>query len=424
MKHLIIGGGAAGIKAAEQIRSLEKDSKITIIMEDMNIHSRCMLHKYLSGERSVEEMSFIPKEMEEKLNIEFFRGYTISSVDTDKKIVKIIPLNDQIGEANSGAKIEEVSYDRLLIATGSNGFIPPAPGLREAKNVYCFRHLREAEIIREKAKDANDIAIIGAGLVGIDAAYGMLERGKKVTVIDMALSIIPMQLCKKAGDMYQKLFEDDGCKFELGRKVSDTKMDVNGNITSIILDNGTEVKCDLVISAAGERASIKFLEGSAVKIDRFIEVDDHMRTNVKDVYAAGNATGLSGTWPNAKKEAEVAAYNMCGYDKIYDDTYAMKNTMNFYGLATLSLGSGKAEESDRIIEQQDSFGYRKAIIRNGVLDSVVLQGKNLNYAGVYQHIIKNKINIQDIIKDNENKVFKLSFADFYATDDRGQYVYA
>ena len=424
MKHVIIGGGAAGIKAAEQIRSLEKDSKITIIMEDMNIHSRCMLHKYLSGERSVEEMSFIPKEMEEELNIEFFRGYTISSVDTDKKIVSIIPLNDQISGANSSAKIEEVSYDKLLIATGSNGFIPPAPGLREAKNVYCFRHLREAEIIREKAKDANDIAIIGAGLVGIDAAYGMLERGKNVTVIDMALSIIPMQLCKKAGDMYQKLFEDDGCKFELGRKVSDTKMDVNGNITSIILDNGTEVKCDLVISAAGERASIKFLERSLIKIDRFIEVDDHMRTNVKDVYAAGNATGLSGTWPNAKKEAEVAAYNMCGYDKVYDDTYAMKNTMNFYGLATLSLGSGKAEEGDRVIEQQDSFGYRRAIIRNGVLDSVVLQGKNLNYAGVYQHIIKNKINIQDIIKDSENKVFKLSFADFYATDDRGQYVYA
>lgn len=424
MKHLIIGGGAAGIKAAEQIRSLEKDSKITIIMEDMNIHSRCMLHKYLSGERSVEEMSFIPKEMEEELNIEFFRGYTISSVDTDKKIVSIIPLNDQISEANSSAKIEEVSYDRLLIATGSNGFIPPAPGLREAKNVYCFRHLREAKIIRDKAKDANNIAIIGAGLVGIDAAYGMLERDKNVTVIDMALSIIPMQLCKKAGDMYQKLFEDDGCKFELGRKVSDTKMDVNGNITSIILDNGTEVKCDLVISAAGERASIKFLEGSAVKIDRFIEVDDHMRTNVKDVYAAGNATGLSGTWPNAKKEAEVAAYNMCGYDKVYDDTYAMKNTMNFYGLATLSLGSGKAEKGDRVIEQQDSFGYRRAIIRDGVLDSIVLQGKNLNYAGVYQYIIKNKINIQDIIKDNENKVFKLSFADFYATDDRGQYVYA
>ena len=424
MKYVIIGGGAAGIKAAEQIRSLEKDSKITIIMEDMNIHSRCMLHKYLSGERNIEEMSFLPKEMEEELNIEFFRGYTISSVDTDRKLVKIFPLKDQADDAKAKEEMEDVSYDKLLIATGSNGFIPPAPGLREAKNVHCFRHLREAEIIREKAKDSEDIAIIGAGLVGIDAAYGMLERGKKVTVIDMAVSIIPMQLCKKAGDMYQKLFEDDGCKFELGIKVSDTKMDSDGNITAIILDNGTEVKCDLVIAAAGERAAIKFLEGSSIKIDRFIEVDDHMRTSVKDVFAAGNATGLSGTWPNAKKQAEVAAYNMCGIDKIYDDTYAMKNTMNFYGLATLSLGSGKEEEGDRIIEQQDSFGYRKAIIRNGVLDSVVLQGKNLNYAGVYQHIIKNKINIEDIIKDDENKVFKLSFADFYDTDDRGQYVYA
>ena len=314
MKYVIIGGGAAGIKAAEQIRSLEKDSKITIIMEDMNIHSRCMLHKYLSGERNIEEMSFLPKEMEEELNIEFFRGYTISSVDTDRKLVKIFPLKDQANDAKAKEEMEDVSYDKLLIATGSNGFIPPAPGLREAKNAHCFRHLREAEIIREKAKDSENIAIIGAGLVGIDAAYGMLERGKNVTVIDMATSIIPMQLCKKAGDIYQKLFEDDGCKFELGRKVSDTKMDSDGNIKAIILDNGTEVKCDLVIAAAGERAAIKFLEGSSIKIDRFIEVDDHMRTSVKDVFAAGNATGLSGTWPNAKKQAEVAAYNMCGID--------------------------------------------------------------------------------------------------------------
>lgn len=101
MKYVIIGGGAAGIKAAEQIRSLEKDSKITIIMEDMNIHSRCMLHKYLSGERNIEEMSFLPKEMEDELNIEFFRGYTISSVDTDRKLVKIFPLKDQANDAKA-----------------------------------------------------------------------------------------------------------------------------------------------------------------------------------------------------------------------------------------------------------------------------------------------------------------------------------
>ena len=151
MKYVIIGGGAAGIKAAEQIRSLEKDSQITIIMEDMNIHSRCMLHKYLSGERNIEEMSFLPKEMEDELNIEFFRGYTISSVDTDRKLVKIFPLKDQADDAKAKEEMEDVSYDKLLIATGSNGFIPPAPGLREAKNVHCFRHLREAEIIREKA---------------------------------------------------------------------------------------------------------------------------------------------------------------------------------------------------------------------------------------------------------------------------------
>lgn len=428
MRHVIIGGGAAGIKAAEQIRALSPEAEILIVMEDMSIHSRCMLYKFLAGERDEVTMSFLPEEIEKKLNLIFYRGYTVSSIDTEEKKIVIEDITDLAKNseniASEDSKIKEIGYDRLLIATGSNGFIPPAPGLREAKNVFCFRHLSEVQAIRDRLEASENFVIIGAGLVGIDAAYGLLELRKKVTVIDMAERMIPMQLSNEAAATYQRVFEDDGCKFALGRKVADTRLDDNGNITLILLDDGSEIPCDLVIVAAGERAALGPVQNSNINYDRFIEVDDHMRTSAEDVFAAGNVTGLSGTWPNAKKQAEVAAENMCGGDKVYEDTYAMKNTMNFYGLITLSLGSGKIDEGDKVIEQYDSFGYRRAVLKDGVLDSVILQGRNLNYAGVYQYVIKNKIDLTEIISDNENKIFKLSFADFYDIDENGQYKYA
>ena len=314
---------------------------------------------------------------------------------------------------------EEVPYDKLLIATGSNGFIPPIGDLATANNVHCFRHLHEARAVKEQAKDAKKIVVVGAGLVGIDAAYAFLEMGKDVTVVEMAERIIPLQLDDEAAYEYQKLFEADGCKFLLGKKVEGTEPDGKGGISAILLDGGDKVECDLAVVAAGERAAIGFLEGSGIETERFCNVDSHMRTNVPDVYAAGNVTGLSGTWPNAKKQAEVAAINMCGGDATYEDTYAFKNTMNFYGLTALSLGKGVIEEGDEVIKRHDSKGYRRAIMRGGKLDSIILQGK-LDYAGVYQYVIKNEIDLSNISTD----IFHLSFADFYGTDEKGQYEYS
>lgn len=405
MTHLIIGGGAAGIKTAEKIRELEPDAKITIVMQDESVHSRCMLHKYISNERDAKKLSFIPENFAEENNIEFKAGRTVSSIDTQSKTV----------ELDNG---EKLAYDKLLIATGLNGFIPLVGDLAQANNVHCFRHLSEAKAIKEQSVNADKIVVVGAGLVGIDAAYEFLEIGKDVTVVEMANRIIPLQLDDEAAKEYQDLFEKDGCKFCLGRKVTGTESDGKGGISAILLDDGTKLPCDLAVVAAGERAAIGCIQGTDIEFDRFINVDSHMRTNVKDVFAAGNVTGLSGTWPNAKKQAEVAAYNMCGYDEEYLDIYAFKNTMNFYGLTALSLGKGIVEEGDEVIKQHDSKGYRKAIIRDGRLDSIIIQGK-LDYSGVYQYVIKNNIDLSDIKTD----IFKLSFADFYGIDENGEYKY-
>ena len=265
---------------------------------------------------------------------------------------------------------------------------------------------------------ADKILIVGSGLVGMDAAYAFLEQGKDVTVVEMADRILPIQLNETAGQAYKDLFEAHGCRFLLGKKASETHMNDQGAIDFVSLDDGTRIDCDLVIVAAGVRPALECAQDTPIDIDRFIKVSDTMETSCPNIYAAGDVAGLSGIWPNAMKQGQTAALNMCGIHTVYEDRYAMKNTMNFYGLVTLSLGRGVAEEGDLVLEEEDAHNYRRAILRNGKLDSILLQGK-IDYSGIYQYLIKNQIDLSG----RETDIFHLSFADFYGVKDNGGYQY-
>lgn len=405
MIHVIIGAGAAGMTAAKTIRQADPEAYITIISTDEHVHSRCMLHRYLSYERDEKTLCFVDPEFFNSDKVNWVAGKTVKTIDTADHMVV---LDDD----------QKYSYDKLLIATGANSFIPPVGQFREASNVFGLRHLTDAQNIRKSAEKASNILIVGSGLVGLDAAYSFLEQGKHVTVVEMADRILPIQLNEKGGKAYKKLFEDHGCKFILSRKASDTHMNENGEIDYVTLDDGTKIDCELVIVAAGVRPALECIQGTNIEADRFITVSDSMQTNVPDIYAAGDVTGLSGIWPNAMKQGQTAGYNMCGIKTQYIDKYAMKNTMNFYGLTTLSLGRGVEEEGDVVIEREDSHNYRRAILRDGKLDSILLQGK-IDYSGIYQYLIKNEIDLSGIKKD----IFHLSFADFYSIDERGAYSY-
>lgn len=403
MKCVIIGVGAAGIMAAKTIRSVDKGADIIMISTDEYVHSRCMLHKYLAKERDEAGMSFVDPDFFESNRIIWVKGKRITEIKTREHTV----------EMEDGLKIQ---YDKLLIATGADSFIPPVGDFRNAENVFGLRNLIDVQKMEKRMEQTEQVLIVGSGLVGLDAAYALLHRGKKVTVVEMADRILPLQLDETGAKIYQDLFEEAGCRFVLGRRASETTMDEDKRIRSVRLDDGTEIPCDLVIVAAGVRPAIGCAAGSGIRGERFIEVDDYMKTSEEDVYAAGDVTGRSGIWPNAQKQGQIAGYNMCGLPMQYVDTYAMKNTINFFGLVTLSLGRGVAEEGDEVVTCEDSKTYKRAILREGKLDSILLQG-DMDYSGVYQYVIKNNIDIS--AKD----VFKLSFADFYGIQEDGQYVY-
>lgn len=408
MKYVIIGVGAAGMTAARTIREADKEGEILMISVDTQPHSRCMLHKYLGHERDAAGLNFVPADFFEKNNIWHVAGQRVEGLNTAAK--KVI----------YGGGIE-CPYDKLLIATGAESFIPPVGALRTAPNVFGLRHLRDAQAIDEQAQKSEKVVIIGSGLVGLDAAYGLMEQGKQITIVEMADRILPIQLDEVGAAEYQKRFEAAGCSFRLGRKGADTICNEAGEVTGVVLDNGEMLDCDMVIVAAGVRSAVAGFEDSGLHIDRGIQVNGYLETSAKDVYAAGDVTGLSGIWPNAQKQGKIAAQNMVyGNKYMYVDRFAAKNTINFFGLVSLCVGALRPEEGDEVVAKESRSHYERAIFRGNQLKGFLLQG-DISHAGIFQYLIKNEVELTDTQKEN---IFSLSFADFYGVKENGEFDYA
>lgn len=407
--YVIVGTSAAGMAAAERIRLYKKDVNLIMMSIDEHSHSRCMLHKFLGGERTAEELSFVEPDFFEKNEIYWGKGQKALGLDTEKKQIRM----------ENGYQ----PYDRLLIATGSVFGIPPINHFRTASNVYGFRDLSDAQKIDEavKKKNAKHVFIVGSGLVGLDVATGLMERGVKVTIAEMAPRVMPLQTDDTAAKAYQERFEAHGARFLLGIGASDSIVNDQNEITAVVLSNGETVECDFVICAAGVRPNMEWLKDSGLAMERGITVDSHMRTSAPDVYAAGDVTGLSGVWPNAMDMGRVAASNMCGADVEYTDRYCMKNTSNFFGLQMLTIGDINAQvEGADIYVKESRDCYKKAVVKDGVLKSILIQG-DISHTGHWQYLIKNGINLNDII--NKKPVFDITYGDFYGMDDMGEYQY-
>lgn len=406
--YVIIGTGAAGMAAAERLRLLKPDIPIQMMSIDEYSHSRCMLHKYLGGERDEKGLSFVAEDFFEKKQIMWGRGQTAKAIDPKERRV-IMEQGYQ-------------PYEKLLIATGSVYGIPPIPGFRTAANVFGFRDLSDAVKMNEAIGElhAKHVFIVGSGLVGLDVACALLERGIRVTIAEMADRVMPLQTDAVSAKAYQDLFEKAGAQFRLGIGASGSVVDDANRITAVELSNGEKIPCDFVVCAAGVRPNTAFLDGSGLAVERGIVVDEYLQTSAPHIYAAGDVTALSGIWPNAMDQGRIAAANMCGQRQKYTDTFCIKNTVNFFGLAMLSVGEVEPKEDSLIFTRECRNAYQKVIVRDGRVKGVQIQG-DISHSGFWQYLIKNQIDISG--KLSEKSVFELGYGDFYGMDELGEYRY-
>ena len=406
-KYIVIGASCAGINGAKTLRELDKEAEIVLVSKDENVYSRCILHHYISNHRDVEALNFTGKNFFEENNITWIKG------------VEVKALNDSNNslELSSG---ETLSYDKLLVCSGASAFIPPVEGLREANNVVGLRNLDDAILIKEQAKTVKNVVVLGAGLVGIDAVSGLLGQGLNISLVEMGNKILPLQLDKYASDVYEKKFSEEGVALKLGVKAEKLLLDENNNPKALLLNTGEEVPCELVIVATGVRSNVAFMENSNVECDRFgLIIDAKGKTNVENIYGAGDVTGRNPIWPTAVKEGIIAAHNMLGKEMIMTDFFGSKNTMNFVGIATMSLGMVEPADETYIVETQvEGDNYKKIIHKDGKIYGAIIQG-DLSYAGVLTQLIKENIDVSKVTKS----LFDIDYADFFNVKENFEFTY-
>ncbi len=413
MRYVILGSSAAGVNAGRELRAVDREAEIIMISKDSTIYSRCILHHYLGNTRTVEQLNFAEPDYFEQFRIVFMGGMEVVGINVSDKTVQVIRV-----EKSDAEEVEDVSYDKLLIATGSSSFIPPIENLNVASNVIGFRNLDDIVKIKE-ALPRQNVVILGSGLVGLDAIAGLEEIGVVPTIVEMAPYPLGRQLDAKAAQTYIDALDEVGVKQYYSTGVQKANMQ-GKEISELVLTTGESIPCDFLIVSAGVRSNVKFLMDSGIEVGKFgLIFDAKGRTNVEDIYGAGDVSGLRPIWPVAVKEGIIAAHNMAGGSMEMTDFFASKSTMNFFGVSTMSLGDVNIDDpSYEVAIQEDGKNYKKIIHKDGKIYGALLQG-DLSYSGVLQQLIINKIDIRHVRKP----IFKIDYSDFFNIDDNFEFFY-
>jgi len=374
MKHVILGNGPAGVVAAETLRQYAARDEIVLVgCEREPPYSRMAIPYLLMG-RIGEDGTYLRKSADHfaKLNIKLVQG-------------KAVKLDDQARTVtlDQGAPL---SYDRLLIATGSHPIRPPVPGI-DAAGVHTCWTLEDARAIAKLAGKGKRVLQIGAGFIGCIIMESLAERGVQLTVVEMGDRMVPRMMTPKAGNMIRRWVESKGVRVITGAKVDRI---VPGTPLQAQLSNGQTLEADLVIASAGVRPNVDFLQGSRVKLGQGVVIDEAMRTSVEEIFGAGDVvespefgTGkpfVNAVQPSAVDQARLAALNMLSQGAHSQGALAI-NVLDTMGLISSSFGQWAGVPGGQGVEEVNEPAYRYLSLH---FDRDVLVGATA--IGLTQHV--------------------------------------
>lgn len=368
-KLVVIGNGMAGVKCVEEIINLEPDRYEIVIYgtEPRPNYNRIMLSKVLQGEHSIQDIIINDWTWYAERNIRLCTGETVHRIDTRTKFI----------ETEAGKK---ETYDILILATGSSPFIPPIPGI-DKERVMSFRSIDDCTRMSDYSKEYRKAAVIGGGLLGLEAARGLLHLGMEAVVVHNAPYIMNRQLDYEAAAMLQRELEDQGMSFLLNKNTQ--KVTGRSQAQGLLFTDGSKLEAQLVIVAVGIRPNVDLARRSGIATHRAVVVDDHMRTSVPDIYAVGECAehrGISyGLVAPLYEQGKVLARTLCGQEVPGYAGSVPYSQLKVSGVDVFSAGDISDEGLQTAIQHLDGVQgtYKKVLMQAGKVRGAILFGNTV-----------------------------------------------
>ena len=390
MQYVIIGNGIAGINAIEAIRELDQSGEITLVGDETVLpYSRPMISYVLEGSQPPAHLAIRSEKFYDLMQVNPILGKRVSGVDVDARRIVL-----QDGRS--------FSFDRLLIASGAD----PRPLKAENVSLNHIFYMRTQEQVRGQLQalgSARQALVLGGGLVGFKAAYGLLKRGLKVTMLISSGYPLSLQVDAIAGKMILERLHARGFEVQVGVSVQGFEGD--GTVNAAIADTGQRIACDMVIIGKGVNPAVDYLPRNRIDVDLGVVVDPHLQSSFAGIYAAGDVAEsidiarqqrwVNAIWPEAAVQGRIAGYNMAGRPVAYPGSLS-RNVMRIYDLDVMTLGYANPgrDASLRVLRSggpRHGF-YRSLVLRDRVLVGAILINR-IEQGGILRALIENQVPI-------------------------------
>jgi nitrite reductase (NADH) large subunit len=393
-KLVMVGNGMAGVRTIEELLKIAPDLyDVTVFgAEPYPNYNRILLSPVLAGEQTLDEIVLNSWDWYKENNITLHAGKKVVEVDRVKRIVR----------AEDGTEVE---YDRLLMCTGSNPFILPIPG-KDLQGVIAYRDIADTNAMIEASTKYKKAVVIGGGLLGLEAANGLMLRGMQVTVIHVMPWLMERQLDNVAGGLLQKSLEARGLKFVIGGQtqalIGDADGGKGGRVMALQFKDGTEIPTDLVVMAVGIRPNTELAEKMHLHCNKGIVVNDTMQTTTDArIYSVGECAahrGIAyGLVAPLFEQAKVAANHLAQFG-IGRYTGSLTSTkLKVTGIDLFSAGDFQGGEGTEEIVMSDPFGgvYKKLVLKDDKLIGACLYGDTVD-GSYYFKLLRDGKNVGDI----------------------------
>ncbi len=391
MKHVIIGAGPAGVIAAETLRKTDADASISLIGDESEPpYSRMAIPYYLYG--SIDKQGTYLRK-----NPDHFSSLDIDMVQA--RVEKVDTGNQSVALDNG----ESISFDRLLVATGSRPYQMDELDVGSSRVHACWT-LEDAENIARLAGKDDDILLVGAGFVACIIMSALVARGSKVTSIVRGEQMVRSMMNPTASGMVKSWCEGKGVRVLTKTTIAEASSDDDGNL-EVTFNNGDKMKPTLVVVATGVQPNIEFMEGSGIKIDSGILVNEYLCTSNPNIYAAGdvaqgydfssNRQSVHIIQPTAVDHGRTAALNMAGHPCRFQGSLLM-NVLDTMGLLSGSFGNWQGVENGESAEIIDEKNYK--YINLQFEDDLLIGALTLGHTehiGVLRGLIQSKTRLGD-----------------------------